>query len=79
MAELAAITPPGIKGRRPAGQRPTALMGGRFGDVILRAERSAGLRHKVNTTNAGAPTRGRALPGSVGCREIRVTLRPTFP
>lgn len=49
---------------RPAGQRPTALKGGRFGDVILRAQRRSVLHDKVQTTNAVMPTRGPALPGS---------------
>ena len=52
----AANSPPGIKGRRPSGQRPTAPQGGRFGEVNLRAERRAERHHKVKTTTVGMPT-----------------------
>ena len=55
--------PRGIKGRRPAAQRPSAPPDGRFGDVILRAERRAGVLHKVRSTAQGRPPDGRALRG----------------
>src|SRR5690606_25636556 len=60
---LATISPPGIKGQRPARRRPTA--GRRFGDVVLLAGRCWGLRNKVKTILVRAPSRGRALPGYV--------------
>lgn len=70
---------PGIKGRRPARQRPTARDGGRFGEVVLWGRPHSGLNHKVQTTRAVFPACGRALPACVGAIPGGHALPATHP
>lgn len=60
---------PGIKGRRPAGQRPSAPSGGRFSALGFRSGVGGVWDDQAKTSAAGRPPGGRALPGGcgVGC------------